>query len=146
MLKSLFLTAAVMLMVAAPAFADDGSCGSAPLAPAIPSGSDEASKTVEAARADVFAAYHQVKAFQAALKPFRECLMTQAKNDQATLAAATAKNDKDAVEKAKQLLSDRQKIYDGTIDTEQQVATDFNNLRVAQCTRDTDPSVCPKKP
>jgi hypothetical protein len=146
MLKSILLTAAVMLVAAGPAFAADGDCGSAPLAPAIPSANDEVSKTVEAARADVFAAYHQVKAFQAALKPFRECLVTQAKNDQASLDAATTKNDKDAIGKAKQVLSDRQKIYDGTIDTEQQVATDFNNLRVAQCTRDTDPSVCPKKP
>ncbi len=146
MLKSIFLTAAVMLVAAGPAFAADGDCGAAPLAPAIPSANDEVSKTVEAARADVFAAYHQVKAFQAALKPFRECLMTQAKNDQAALADATTKNDKAAIEKAKQTLADRQKIYDGTIDIEKQVATDFNNLRVAQCTRDTDPSVCPKKP
>ena len=146
MLKSLFLTAAVVLVAATPAFAADGDCGAAPLAPAIPSASDEASKTVEAAHADVFAAYHQVKSFQAALKPYRDCLITQAKNDQAALTAATDKKDNAAIEKAKQTLADRQKIYDGTIDTEQQVATDFNNLRIAQCTRDTDPSVCPKKP
>jgi len=144
MFKGLFLTAAILVVAATPAFAD-ADCGSAPLAPAIPSVSDEAAKPVEAARADVFTAYHEVKAFQAALKPFRECVMTQAKNDQVALADATSKNDKAAMEKAKQTLADRQKIYDGSIDTEQQVATDFNNLRVGQCTRDTDPGVCPKK-
>ena len=145
MFKSLLLTAAILAVAATPAFAVDGECGSTPIGPAIPSASDEASKPVETARADVFAAYKQVKAFQAALKPYRECLMTQAKNDQIALADATDKNDKAKIDAAKQLLADRQKIYDGTIDAEQQVATDFNNLHMAQCTRDTDPGVCPKK-
>ncbi len=145
MFRSLFLTAAFLAVAATPAFAAEGTCGTTPLAPAIPSVKDEASKPVEAARADIFAAYHQVKAFQAALKPFRDCLLAQAKVDQTALADATAKNDKTKIAAVKQTLADRQKIYDGTIDTEQQVATDFNNLHVSQCTRDTDPSICPKK-
>lgn len=143
MLKSILMTAAVMLVAATPAFAASD-CGTAPLAPAIPSPSEEACKTVEVSHADVVAAYHQLRAYQDALKPFRECLITQAKNDQAALAAATAKDDKAAIEKAKQTLADRQKIYDGAYDTENQVVPEFNTLRDAQCLR--DPSVCPKKP
>ena len=144
MFKSLFLTAAILAVAATPAFAESA-CGPTPIGPAIPSASDEASKPVETARADVFAVYHQVKAFQAALKPYRDCLLSEGKTDQTALADATSKKDKAKIASLKQSLEDRQKIYDGTIDTEQQVATDFNNLHTAQCTRDTDLSVCPKK-
>jgi hypothetical protein len=144
MFKSLFLTAAILAVAATPAFAESA-CGPAPIGPAIPRASDEASKPVEAARADIFAAYHQVKAFQAALKPFRDCLSSEDKRDLTALADAKAGKDKDKIASLTQSLVDRGKLLNGTVDTETQVATDFNNLRTAQCTRDTDPNVCPKK-
>jgi hypothetical protein len=146
MLKSFCLAAAMMTVVAAPAFAA-GECGSAPIAPAIPAASDLAGKTVEAGRAEVVDAYHQVKAYQASLQPFRGCLEQQAKVDQTALAAAQADGEKgkDKVATLQQSMADMQKVYDHTVDTETQVATDFNNLHVAQCKVDTDPKICPKK-
>ena len=144
MLKKLCLAAAIFAAAAAPALADQD-CGSPPIGPAIPAASDLNGKAVAAGRAEVLDAYHQVKAYQAALKPYRECLVKQAVNDKAEMDADIAKPDKDAAAKVQQRLDDRQKYYDSTVDAETQVATDFNNLHVAQCKVDTDPSICPKK-
>ncbi|MBU6297705.1 MAG: hypothetical protein KGJ79_04870 [Alphaproteobacteria bacterium] len=146
MLKSICLAAAMVAVAAAPAAAA-GECGAAPIAPAIPAVSDLAGKTVEAGRAEVVSAYHQVKAYQASLQPFRGCLQQQAKVDQDALTAAQAEGDKgkDKVASLQQSMKDMQSVYDHTVDTETQVATDFNNLHVAQCKVDTDQNICPKK-
>ena len=143
MLKSYCLAAAIFAVAAGPALAQE--CGSPPIGPAIPAASDLNGKAVEAGRAEVLAAYHQVKAYQASLKPYRECLVKQAANDKAEMDADIAKPDKDAAAMVRQRLDDRQKQYDSTVDSETQVATDFNNLHVAQCKVDTDPTICPKK-
>jgi len=143
MLKTYFFAAAIFAVAAGPALAEE--CGSPPIGPAIPAASDLNGKAVEAGRAEVLAAYHQVKAYQAALKPYRECLVKQAANDKAEFDADVAKPDKDAAAKVQDRLNDRQKTYDGTVDSETQVATDFNNLHMAQCKVDTDTSICPKK-
>ena len=56
-----------------------------------------------------------------------------------------ARPDKDKIASAKQSMADLQKIYDGTVDTETQIANDFNTLHMAHCVNDTDPKICPKK-
>ncbi|MDE2133342.1 MAG: hypothetical protein KGM97_01435 [Alphaproteobacteria bacterium] len=148
MLKSCCFAAAMIAAASGPAFAAND-CGSAPLAPAIPGTSDLSGKTVEAGRAEVVDTYHQVKIYQAALKPFRACLLAAASGDKASIADAQAKPDKDSKSKIaalQQEMDDMQKAYDKTVDTETQVATDFNNLHTAQCVKDTDPKICPKKP
>lgn len=144
MLKTYCLAAAIVAVAAMPAIAGQD-CGSPPIGPAIPAASDLNGKAVEAGRAEVLDAYHQVKAYQASLKPYRDCLIKQATNDKAEMDADIAKPDKDAAAKVQQRLADRQKTYDSTVDSETQVAKDFNNLHVAQCKVDTDPSICPKK-
>jgi hypothetical protein len=143
MLKSCYFAAAI-LAAAMPALAE-GDCGSAPVAPAIPAASDLAGKTVEAGRAEVVAAYHQVKVYQGALKPYRACLKTLDDADAAALADAKSKGDKDKIQPIQDRIAARLIANNQTVDTEQQVATDFNNLHVAQCVNDTDPKICPKK-
>jgi len=144
MLRKFYLAAAIFALTATPAFADD-TCGPAPIGPAIPAASDLAGKAIEAQRAEVMDAYHQVKAYQAALKPFRGCLATQDQADAAQIASLDPKKDADKIKAIKQLVSDRLKINDQSVDAETQVVTDFNNLHVAECATDTDVKMCPKK-
>ena len=147
MLKRVILVSAVVGAMAVPALAAN-SCGSPPIAPAIPAASDLTGKAVEAGRTIVIDAYHQVKAYQAALKPYRDCLKAQEDNDKAGIAAAQQSTDKDAKSKIDSLTQDAENVIateNKTVDTEQQVATDFNTLHMAQCQQDTDPKICPKK-
>jgi len=145
MLKSICLAAAMLAVAAVPALAA-GECGPTPIGPAIPAASDLSGRTVEAGRAEVLDAYHQVKAYQASNQSFRACMEKQDDADTAALAEAQGKGDKDQVAPIQQSIKDLLAIYQKTIDNETQVATEFNDLRAAQCTRDTDPQVCPKKP
>jgi hypothetical protein len=129
-----------------PAFAA-GDCGPEPVAPAIPAASDLSGKTVEVGRAEVLAAYHQVKVYQGALKPYRACLNAQDDADLAAIAEAKSNGakDKDKIPPIQDRITARLKANNQTVDTEQQVATDFNKLHMAQCVNDTDPKICPKK-
>jgi len=144
MSKSLCFAAAILAASVVPALADD--CGPAPVGPAIPAASDLTGKTVEVARAEVVDAYHQVKAYQAALQPYRGCLASLDAADKAELAGLDPKKDKDKIAAITQRIADRLKLNDQSVDAEQQVATDFNALHAAQCINDTDPKICPKKP
>ena len=147
MSKSLCFAAVILAAAAMPAFADD-ECGPAPVGPAISAASDLTGKTVEAGRAEVLDAYHQVKAYQAALKPFRACLGRLDDADIAAIAAAKANGAKakDKIPPLEDRIAARLKINNQSVDAEQQVVTDFNNLHTAQCVNDTDPKICPKKP
>ena len=145
MLKSYCFAAAILAAAATPAFALDD-CGSPPIGPAIPAASDLSGKTVEVGRAEVLDAYHQVKVYQGALKPFRACLNTQDAADAAALTEAKVKGEKDKIPPIQDRITARLKLNNQTVDTEQQVANDFNALHTAQCLSDTDPKICPKKP
>ena len=146
MFKRCCFAAVILAAAAMPALAD-GDCGSPPIAPAIPTASDLAGKTVEAGRAEVLAAYHQVKVFQVALVPYRACLKSLDDADVAAIAAAKEKGDKekDKIQPLLDRIAARLKANNETVDTEQQVAIDFNDLHMAQCANDTDPKICPKK-
>ena len=143
MLKLFGLVMVLTVGAAMPALAQE--CGTAPFAPAIPAPADIDSKTVEAARAQVVDAYHQVKAYQAALKPYRSCLDMQTAKAKTAMVAAQQKKDTVQAASMADEIDQTKKAYDSTIDSETQVAKDFNTLHIAQCTRDTDPNVCPKK-
>jgi hypothetical protein len=128
MLKSVCLIGAVLLL-ASPALAET-SCGTTPIAPAIPAASSVAGKTADEATKSKHEAYVQVKAYQATLKTFRECLVTQTTALKGTIAAAkddAAKNDVTAK------VADMQKAYDKTVDDETQVVNDFVVLQTAVC-------------
>jgi hypothetical protein len=143
MLKRICLAVAVLATAAMPALAADV-CGSLPVAPAFPANSVLAAKPVDDARKDVLDAYHQVKTYQASLNSFRDCLLRLTKADQDAITEAKLKNDDNKIASIKQGIADRQAIYDKTVDSEQQVATDFNTLHTGHCARDTDAKVCPQ--
>jgi|GEM_PF-5210778 hypothetical protein len=144
MFKSIYAAAAVVAAVSAPVWAAD-ECGPLPVAPAFLTISDLNAKPVEAARAEVVGSYHHVKTYQGSLRSFRECLQRVTKDDVAALGVAKAKHDDTLAKEIQGRMTDRQAISDKSVDSEQLVVTDFNTLRVAHCTRDTDPKVCPQK-
>lgn len=128
MFRSVCLIGAV-LMLASPALAE--SCGTAPIAPAIPGGTDLSGKTTDDAHNVVLGALKSVKAYQGTLSSYRECLVTQTNAQKA--AAADAKGDKAKTEAAQDAMKTLQAAYDKTVDTETQVVTDYSNLHTAYC-------------
>jgi hypothetical protein len=133
MLKSVCLVGAVLLL-ASPALAET-SCGTTPIAPAIPAGSSLAGKTADEATAIKHEAFVQVKAYQGTLKPFRECLVKQTSALKAT--AGDPKDDAAKAAAAKRDADDKiaamQKAYDKTVDDETQIVNDFVALQTAVC-------------
>jgi hypothetical protein len=128
MLKSVCLVGAV-LMIASPALADTA-CGTAPIAPAIPTASAVSGKTGDDATKIRHDAFVQVKAYQGTLKPFRECLLKQTEDAKASLADAKD----DAAKKPIQANVDSmQKAYDKTVDDETQVVNEYVALQTAVC-------------
>jgi hypothetical protein len=128
MLKSVCLVGAV-LFLASPALAETA-CGTTPIAPAIPTGASIAGKTGDDASKIKHDAFVQVKAYQATLKPFRECLMKQSADTKASI--DTLKDDS-AKKAAQSKMDDMQKVYDKTVDDETQVVNDFVALQTAVC-------------
>ncbi len=131
MFRSVCLIGAVLVM-ASPALAEQ-SCGSAPIAPAIPAASDLSGKTADDAHNVVLGALKGVKAYQGTLSTFRECLTTAANAQKPIIADAKAKNDKAKAESAQADMDAMQAAYDKTVDTETQVVTDYSNLHTAYC-------------
>jgi hypothetical protein len=143
MLKKVYLGVAILAMAATPVFAAD-ECGPTPIPPAFPTVSELAAKTVEDARKDVYASFHLVKNYQASLKTFRGCLEQLTKTDTDDIDAAKAKAEDAKVTAAQDRIAARQAIYDKTLNSEEQVANEFNTLRLTHCGRDTDTKVCPQ--
>ncbi|MDR3527787.1 MAG: hypothetical protein P4L57_10935 [Rhizomicrobium sp.] len=128
MFKSVLLIGAVAMM-AGTALADTN-CGTAPLAPVVVSAADLAGKTTDDAHTAVLGALKSVKAYQATLSTFRECLVTQTTAQKTALAAA--KDDK-AKKVVQEQIDAIQAAYDKTVDTETAVVTDYSNAHTAYC-------------
>lgn len=135
--------AGVLLFAAAPAFAQ--SCGTEPIAPAIPAASEVNGKTPDDAHKLVLDSMHGIKAYQQVLSTYRECLQTQ--TDRQKQIVADAKGDKDKSAAAQQQAADLLKAYDHTVDTETQVVGDWQKLHTAYCGMGPGLSGCaaPKK-
>jgi hypothetical protein len=146
MLKQLGF-AAVLSVMAAPAFADPGACGDEPIPPAIPSVADIGQRPPVDAQRAKHQAFSDIRTWQAALKDYRSCL----DSDQSSVkrkvqdAQAQTKPDKDKIKALQdQMLADA-KAYDHSTDTEEKTVNDFHALSVAYCSRsDTDKTSCPK--
>lgn len=140
---------AILLVSAAPALADVGTCGEEPVPPALPSASDIAAQ----APADAAAAKHQgfldVKAWQKSLKSYRDCLNATVAADKRDIAAAKASGDKKAADKVAALEADGESAntrYNHSVETEKSVVGDYVAMSNAYCSRsDVDQSTCPKK-
>lgn len=142
MRKSIVLIGAI-LVLASPAIAE--SCGDAPIAPDIPKASALAGKSTEDAHTFVLASFHSVRAWQGQLSPYRECLQKAANVQKAAAADAKTSGDKAKADAATVQMNALQADYDKTVDTETQVASDFNNLHTAYCKMGDGLTGCPKK-
>ena len=128
MLKSVCLVGA-FVMLAVPALAETP-CGTTPLAEVIPTPAAISGQTAEQAAAAKHEAFVNVKAYQAKLKTFRKCLLSQSNALKTSLDSAKD----DAAKKPIQAqLADIQTVYDGSIDDETKVVNDFLALQKAVC-------------
>jgi hypothetical protein len=146
MLKQLGL-AAMLSMMAAPAFADPGACGDEPIPPAIPSAADIGQRPPVDAQRAKHQAFGDIRTWQASLKDYRSCLDSDQSSAKRQLqdAQSQTKPDTDKIKKLQaELLADA-KAYDHSTDTEEKTVNDFHALSVAYCSRsDTDKASCPK--
>lgn len=143
MLKRVCLVGALMTLTAVPALADM-SCGSAPIAPAVPGTSDIAGKTPEAAHQIALGALKNVKSYQGSLATFRQCLKTHTSSVEKALNDAKAKGDKDKTADLQSQIDSLQSAWDKTVDTETQVVNDYMKLHNAYCQKGTGLPGCAK--
>jgi len=143
MLKSVCLMGA-LLVAAAPAFGQ--SCGTAPLAPAIPASSDLNGKAPDDAHKFVLDVLKNVKAYQASLGTYRGCLKAQEAVELTALNDAKTAGDKTKIAAAQQQAQSTIDVENKTVETEQQLATDYGTLHNAYCAMGTGLAGCPAAP
>jgi hypothetical protein len=147
MLKYLGLAAAISMMATAPALADPGACGDEPIPPAIPSVADIGQRPPVDAQKAKHQAFEDIKAWQTALKDYRDCLDSDTTTTKRQLqdAQSQSKPDKDKITKLQGEITADAGVYDRTTNTEEKIVNDFHALSTAYCARpDTDKASCPK--
>ena len=143
MLKSVCFAGVLIALSAMPALADL-TCGSAPLAPAIPGASELAGRTTDDAHQFVLTALKGVKGYQGTLASFRECLKTETNTVKASFQEAKAKGDKDKAAQLQEQLDAMQSAWDKSVDTETQIVADYMKLHDAYCKMGTGLAGCAK--
>ncbi len=140
---------AILLVSAAPALADVGTCGEAPVPPALPSASEIAQKSPSDAAAAKHQAFLDVKSWQKSLNNYRDCLNATTTADKRGIAEAKASGDKKAADNIAAFEADAESAndrYNKSVDTEKSVVADYVAVSKAYCSRsDVDQSTCPKK-
>jgi len=147
MLKHWGLAAAISIMAAAPAWAQSTPCGDEPIPPAVPSAAEMGLKNPGDALKAKHQAFLDIKAWQAALKDYRDCLdADEGKNKREKHDAMTqSKPDQDKIKRLQGQIDANEHAYAVTKDTEERVVNDFHALTVAFCSRtDVDKTSCPK--
>jgi len=137
------ILAGLMVLVAAPALAQ--SCGSPPIAPAMPSAASIAQKTPAAAAAAKHDAFLDIKNWQADLKNYRACVQAQSSQAKAELAGVDKTKDAAKVKRLNDEIAESDHQFDSTVNAEEEVVNDFHAIQVAYCKRtDVDLATCPK--
>ena len=138
------LAAAAILVSAVPAMAQ--SCGSLPIAPAIPSAAEIMQKSPADAATTRHNAFLDVKNWQADLKTYRDCLNSMATTDDRRISTANPQKDADKISGWQEEKKAMSAAYDHSADSEKRVVSDYSTMYNAYCGRtDVDQSVCPKK-
>jgi len=146
MLRYLGLAAAISIFAAPSAWADN-SCGAEPIAPAISSAAEMGQKPPVEAQKVKHQAFEDIKAWQAALKDYRDCLDSDSNSTKRDIqnAQSQSKPDQDKIKRLQGELDANAHAYDHSTDSEERVVNDFHALSVAYCSRsDTDKTSCPK--
>ena len=141
--KIAVLAFAMAAVVCGPAFAQ--SCGSPPIAPALPSVAEINQKSPADAAAAKHDGFIEIKNWQTELKTYRACVTNMSSDDKKQIRAADPKKDADKIHRLQDEVSAADHNYDATVDMEERVANEFHAIQAAFCARpDTDKSSCPK--
>ncbi|HEY1961639.1 MAG TPA: hypothetical protein VGG69_04400 [Rhizomicrobium sp.] len=134
---------ALLGVAATPAIAQ--SCGSDPIAPAIPSVAEIKQKAPADAAASKHDAFVEIKNWQADLKTYRACLTNIGNGDKRQLSQLDASKDASKVKQLKDEAAGASHAFDESVDMEERVANEFHAIQTAYCARaDVDRSSCPK--
>jgi hypothetical protein len=137
------LSLAMTGMACGPAFAQ--SCGSAPIAPALPSVTQINQKSPADAGAAKHDAFIEIKRWQEELKTYRACMTSVNAQDKQQASQADPKKDADKIKRLQDEAVNATHEYDASVDMEERVANEFHAIQAAFCARpDTDKSSCPK--
>ena len=137
------LVFAFLGVAATPAWAQ--SCGSEPIAPAIPSVADIKQKAPADAAASKHDAFVEIKNWQSDLKTYRDCLTNISNSDKRQISQLDPKKDEDKLKRLKDEASGATHEFDKSVDMEERVANEFHAIQTAYCGRaDVDKSSCPK--
>jgi hypothetical protein len=121
------------------------SCGSEPIAPAIPSVADIKQKSPADATASKHDAFVEIKNWQSDLKTYRDCLTNISNGDKRQISQLDPKKDEDKVKHLKDEATDATHQFDKSVDMEERVANEFHAIQTAYCARaDVDRASCPK--
>ena len=145
MLNKIGLAAVMVTMFAAPALAGNGSCGSMPVPPAMPSADDIAHKSPEAAATAKHNAFLDVKNWQSSLNDYRNCLDALMATDKQKMSNLDPGKDADKISALQAEMDAATGSHDSSVDSEERVVNDFHAVQAAYCIRnDVDRSTCPK--
>jgi hypothetical protein len=147
MWKSMGLAAAMAVFAAMPARAQSDSCGDEPIPPAIPTAAEIGQDSPDSAQKAKHNAFHDIRAWQAQLKGYRDCLdaATATAKREKQDAMSSSKPDKTKIAEIQARLDAADKAYQHTTDTEEHLVNDFHALSTAYCSRaDVDKTSCPK--
>lgn len=135
----------ILLLSAAPVWAQTSSCGSVPFAPAMPAVADMKTKSVADSETALHDAFTDIRNWQGDLKTYRSCLDGQSAQAKAALAGLDKTKDADKIKD----LTDQQamsgKLYDQTVDQEEKVVNEYHAAQASYCSRaDANKAKCPK--
>lgn len=143
MFRRLILAAAALGMTTTGALAE--SCGSAPIAPVLPTAADINAKTSAAADAAKHDAFMEIRNWQNDLKDYRACLVNVSNQAKRTISGLEGEKDKDKIAAIKADAARANHNYDDSVDMEERVVNEFHAVQAAYCARkDVDKSSCPK--
>ncbi|HEY4113859.1 MAG TPA: hypothetical protein VGM17_07330 [Rhizomicrobium sp.] len=129
---------------AVPALAVD-SCGSMPIAPALPSAADMLKQPAATAASTKHDAFEDIKNWQRDLKTYRACLASLQDQDKLQLQGKDPTKDADKIKRLKDDMDAQSHGYDQTVDSEERLVNQWNAMSTAYCSRsDVDKSSCPK--
>ena len=129
--------------VCGPALAE--SCGSAPIAPALPTVAQIMQKSAADAQTAKHDGFIDIKRWQDELKTYRACMTNVSAQDKQKISQADPKKDADKIKGMQDEMANANHEYDASVDMEERVANEFHAVQAAFCGRpDTDKSSCPK--
>lgn len=139
----LVLASVALCAAATPALAQ--SCGSAPIAPVIPSVADVARKPAAESTAAKHDAFVEIKNWQADLKTYRACVTNLINQDKQQLTKVDREKKPEMYNHLRDEIAAADRGYNDSVNMEETVVNEFHAVQAAYCARtDIDKSSCPK--